>query len=37
MFNLDFVFGMVCGILMLIVLMCFWDDGDKHNNHSNKH
>lgn len=33
MFNLDFVFGMLCGILVLTVLMWFWDDGDKHNNH----
>ena len=31
MFNLDFVFGMVCGILMLTVLMCFWDEGDSNN------
>lgn len=34
MFNLDFVFGMVCGILVLTVLMWFWDDG---NNHKRKH
>ena len=33
MFNLDFVFGMLCGILVLTVLMWFWDDSDKHNNH----
>ena len=32
MFNLDFVFGMLCGILVLTVLMWFWDDGDSHNN-----
>ena len=31
MFNLDFVFGMLCGILVLTVLMWFWDD-DSHNN-----
>lgn len=31
MFNLDFVFGMVCGILVLTVLMWFWDNGDSNN------
>ena len=32
MFNLDFIFGMLCGILVLTVLMWFWDDGDGRNN-----
>lgn len=31
MFNLDFVFGMLCGILVLTVLMWFWDDGSSSN------